>query len=128
MTLVVVRNGNDGSAIATVARARTSLERTLGLLLRSSIDPHEGLLIERCSAIHTLGMRVAIDVVFLDRYGRVLQMLASVPPNRPLIACRRAHTTIELGRSTPERTDIALGDRLYFEALDEDARGNARPD
>ncbi len=69
--------------------------RLLGLshLPREQVGP--GLLIPRCSSIHTFGMHFALDLVFLDREGRVRSVRRRVPPRR--LACdRRAHSVLEL--------------------------------
>lgn len=56
--------------------------RLLGLagLRREQADT--GLLIPRCSSVHTAGMRFALDLFFLDRDGRVLAVRRGVPPWR----------------------------------------------
>lgn len=59
-----------------------TFERVQGWLKRDSIGPGEGLLICPCASIHTLGMRFAIDVAFLDRRGRILKMVPDVGPAR----------------------------------------------
>jgi hypothetical protein len=78
-----------------VRRADGWLERTLGFLPRSAVGPDEGLWFPRTHAVHTLGMRVALDVVFLDRDGRVLRVAAAVPPGRWEVADRRADAVAE---------------------------------
>ncbi|CAM5790971.1 DUF192 domain-containing protein [Castellaniella caeni] len=54
-----------------------------------------GLLLPTCRSVHTLGLRRALDVVFLDAAGRVLRLAGGVPPNR-LVGCRRAACVLEL--------------------------------
>lgn len=60
----------DGVHVAGAWRATASPERRTGLL---GTDGLEGALwIERCSSVHTFGMRYALEVAFLGRTGRVL--------------------------------------------------------
>ena len=66
-------------------RAVTLWERLRGLLGRSSLGPDAALLIERCGAVHTVGMRFAIDVVFLDRAWRIVRIALDVRPGRLLV-------------------------------------------
>src|SRR6476646_1984189 len=63
--------------VATGFRARL-----LGLagLERERACP--GLLIPRCSSVHTFGMRFALDLVFLDADGRELSRRESIGPRR----------------------------------------------
>ncbi len=56
--------------------------RALGLLVGAPLGPTEGLLISPCSSIHTIGMRYAIDVVFVAADGRVLRVCPDVKVGR----------------------------------------------
>ena len=73
----------DGRPLAARAWASThTFERAQGWLGRDSVEAGDGLLIVPCNSIHTLGMRFAIDVAFLDRGGRVLKLAADLRPGR----------------------------------------------
>jgi uncharacterized membrane protein (UPF0127 family) len=69
--------------------------RLLGLagLRRERVGP--GLLIPRCRSVHTFGMRFAIDVLFLDRAGEVVEARLAVG-SRTVLRCRRAAAVVEL--------------------------------
>jgi uncharacterized membrane protein (UPF0127 family) len=54
--------------------------RGLSGLDREQAGP--GLLIPRCASVHTFGMRFALDLLFLDREGRVLAVRLRVPSRR----------------------------------------------
>jgi uncharacterized membrane protein (UPF0127 family) len=58
--------------------------RLRGLAWRDRSEAGPGLLIPRCSSVHTFGMRFDLDVYFLDRDGRVLSVRRRVPPRRVL--------------------------------------------
>ncbi|HEX6204925.1 MAG TPA: DUF192 domain-containing protein [Solirubrobacterales bacterium] len=58
--------------------------RLLGLAWRSRESAGPGLLIPRCSSVHTFGMRFPLDVYFLDADGRVISARRQVPPRRVL--------------------------------------------
>jgi trehalose synthase len=82
--------------------------RLLGL---SHLEPDEGgpgLLIPRCSGVHTFGMRFPLDLVFLDRAGRPVSFRRGVPPRR-FAWDRRACAVLELPCSSGER--VAAGHR-----------------
>ena len=70
---------------ARVERAATTVDRMRGLLGRSSLGPGAALLIERCGAVHTVGMRFALDLVFLDRGWRVVRVMRNVRPGRLMV-------------------------------------------
>jgi len=67
--------------------------RGLAWRRRSHVGP--GLLIPRCSSVHTFGMRFALDVYFLDRDGHVLSVRHQVPPRR-VLWCRGASAVLEI--------------------------------
>jgi uncharacterized membrane protein (UPF0127 family) len=53
-------------------------ERMRGWLGKRHVGPGDALLISPCNAVHTCFMRTPIDVVFIDRQGRVLAVHANV--------------------------------------------------
>ena len=86
--------------------ARGLRARLLGL---TGLDRSEagGLLIPRCSAVHTFGMRFALDLYFLDQEGRVAATRFAVPPGR-FAFCGDASAVLELpaeaGGEIPSRS------------------------
>ncbi len=68
--------------------------RLLGLALLSADRAGPGLLIPRCSCVHTFGMRFALDLFFLAESGEVLAVRRSVPPRR-LVRCHGAESVLE---------------------------------
>lgn len=76
-----------------------------------------GLLLKGESAIHTFGMRVAIDVVYLDKEGNVLRTTAAMPPSRlgPLV--RGTRNVLELPIGTLAKTHTQQGDRLDIQVV-----------
>jgi len=79
----------------TVTVARGFIQRTRGLAWRKSIPAGTALQINRCSSVHTFGMRFALDLLWLDKQGRTIRVDYEVPPLR-LRSCRQAHSVIEV--------------------------------
>jgi uncharacterized protein len=75
--------------------ATTRISRLLGLALLTREQAGAGLLIPGCRSVHTFGMRFPLDLLFLDRWGRVIEIRRSVPAGR-FFRCRRAATVLEL--------------------------------
>jgi uncharacterized membrane protein (UPF0127 family) len=69
--------------------------RTLGLSHLDLEDAGAGLLIPRCAAVHTFGMRFALEIRFLDADGTVLSSRLAVPPRR-FVAHRGAAAVLEI--------------------------------
>ncbi len=84
----------DDSAL-TLRYAQGFRGRLLGLLAPDALGGAQGLCLQPCRAVHTLGMRRAIDVVFLDRHGRVLRCVERLRPGRAAF-CWRAALAVEL--------------------------------
>jgi uncharacterized membrane protein (UPF0127 family) len=108
----------DGKSVLGVADvAESPLSRMVGLLGRDSLAPGEGLVLRPCAMIHTCFMRFAIDVVFTDRQGTVLQRLESLRPFRLAWGGWRAAQAIELPAGTLRRAAVAPGARLVLEPV-----------
>lgn len=86
--------------------------RLRGLLGRRRLEADEGLLLRPVGAIHTLFMRFAIDVVFLDRDYVVLRVVENVRPWR-FAAARRAKAVLELPTGSAARR-LRVGERLVI--------------
>ena len=98
--------------------ADTSRKRKTGLLKHTKLDAGEGLWIAPCEAVHTIGMKFAIDVLFLDRKRRVLKIRSDMQKWR-MSACLRAHSVLELPSGTAAATETVAGDQLEFEKYEE---------
>lgn len=107
-------NDRTRSAVALeVDMAVTRSARRRGLLGRDSIDPTEGLLLSPCKAVHTVGMRFPIDVIFIDGDGRAVRVVPALAPWRIAMSAR-AKAVIELAAGTAKASDIQIGDLLYL--------------
>jgi hypothetical protein len=69
--------------------------RLLGLAFLERREAGPGLLIPGCASVHTFGMRFALDVVFLDAAGGVLEERFGVLPRR-VISRQSAAAVLEL--------------------------------
>jgi uncharacterized membrane protein (UPF0127 family) len=78
-----------------VRLARGLRARLLGLAGLDREEAGVGLVIPRCSSVHTFGMRFALDLHFLDREGAVVATRRAVPPKR-LAFCGGASAVLEL--------------------------------
>ncbi|BCG01022.1 hypothetical protein PPGU19_055900 [Paraburkholderia sp. PGU19] len=109
----LVHRGELGYIVVEVADR--AVERMRGLLGRSRLDADRALWLEPCNAVHTLGMRFPIDVVFIDRRGCVLSIHRNVGRARVLV-CWRARATLEMCAHATQALRIEVGDRLEWRA------------
>jgi len=98
--------------LATVVEtAFDSASRRTGLLGRAGLADDAALVIAPCSAVHTFGMRFAIDVIFAARDGRVLKVRTMMPSGR-VSGSLRAFAVIEMAAGAAARAGLAAGHRL----------------
>ena len=120
MHLVRVRNVTRGSTLARRAEvAGTPLRRVIGLMGRRAWVANDVLLVRPCNAIHTLFMRMPIDVVFATREGVVLDVWPARPPWRLGPVVWRAAWVLELPAGTIAASGTRLDDRLVLARVGE---------
>jgi uncharacterized membrane protein (UPF0127 family) len=110
----IVLVGRDGQIVCERCRlATTPLARLRGLLGRRELPPGHGILLRPASSIHTLFMRFAIDVAFLDANLRVLEVRAAIVPWRAAWH-RGADAILELAAGECDRLRIRPNDHLAW--------------
>lgn len=98
---------------ANVEVADSGAARSKGLLGRDGLASGEGLWIVPCEAVHTIGMRFPIDLVYINRKNVVKKVRSNVRPWR-LSGCLTAHSVIELAPGTVLASETRRGDTLEF--------------
>jgi uncharacterized membrane protein (UPF0127 family) len=95
-----------GDLTLLVAGDRRSRRR--GLARLDALPAGHALLFERCRSVHTLGMRFALDLLWLDGDGTLVRLDQAVEPRR-VRTCLRARAIIEAAAGDGERFAAALG-------------------
>ncbi|NQU09451.1 DUF192 domain-containing protein [bacterium] len=93
--------------------ANSVLKRMVGLLNRKVFAPGEGLLLDKCYGIHTVGMRFPIDVLFLSRDLCVMRAVKALPPLRTCMV-RHAVYVLELPEGAIDRSQTVAGDQIQI--------------
>jgi uncharacterized protein len=120
MRYVRVRNETRGVTLtARAIAAERFWLRLRGLLGRPRLEQGEGLLITPCRAVHMMGMKYPIDVIFLDRDGRVLGIERELEPGAKSAWYRSARHALELPAGTADVSATAPGDLLVIESVEE---------
>ena len=96
----------DEKVLATLEVADSVGGRTRGLLGRDGIEG--ALLLTPAKSVHTIRMKFAIDVAFLDREHNVLRVV-TMPPNRLGMPQWRARSVIEAEAGSFERWGLRVG-------------------
>lgn len=97
--------------------------RLFGLMGKTREQAGAGLMLRPCRSIHTAFMRFAIDVLFLDKHGRVLKLCSGVKPWRVAWAPWRTSAVLELpagdARSRGFETGCVLSETTFSNAVGE---------
>jgi uncharacterized protein len=91
-----------------------------GLLGREGLAPDQGMLFETGPLspfmwMHMFFMRFAIDIVFLDRDGRVIKINRALKPWRVSSVVFGARSALELASGAVERSATQPGDQVMLE-------------
>lgn len=97
----------DARVLASAEIAKDRASRRRGLL---GNDQYEGaLVLEGCRWVHTIGMRFAIDVAYLDAEGIVIKT-NHMPRYRVGVPVRHAKSVIEAEAGAFARWGLQVGD------------------
>lgn len=95
-----------GGLALLVAGDRRSRRR--GLARLDELPAGHALLFEHCRSIHTIGMRFALDLLWLDGDDRLLRLDRDVGA-RSVRTCLQARAVVEARAGEGERFATALG-------------------
>ena len=91
----------------TLLVADTRLARARGLAGLDELAAGHALVLKPCRCVHTVGMRFALDLLWLDGGGELVRLDAAVRARR-VRGCLRARAVIECGAGEGERFAAAL--------------------
>ena len=100
---------DDGEVLSTLEIAESARARSRGLLGRDGIEG--ALLLQPAKSVHTIGMRFAIDVAFVDTDMVVVRTVTMKRwrLGRPV---PKAHGVIEAEAGAFARWNLRVGDQL----------------
>jgi len=110
----LVDAANGRVVVPRLELALDSASRRKGLLGRDGLEEGAGLVIAPSNSVHTFFMRFAIDIVFLNRSGRVLKIRPRVPAPRIALSAT-AHAVLELPAGAAVAAGINVGDLLALQ-------------
>lgn len=115
----LINRDNGRRVVDSLAIADGFFSRLIGAIARLRWLPGNGLLIVPCQGVHTWLMRYAIDVVMLDRQGRVLMVHRHVRPWNVIPATQGTYAVLEMPAGSAE---INMGATLRLRAACNDRR------
>ena len=94
-----------------IRHASTPWQRLIGLLGSPPLSEGHALWLSPCRAVHSMGMRHAIDVVFVNADNVVCAVQAPLRPWRAAV-CLRASAVLELRAGAAAAYGILPGDKI----------------
>jgi uncharacterized membrane protein (UPF0127 family) len=112
-------NQSKGTILCERLESAVSMaEQSRGLLGRDGLEPGSGMLFETGVPfmwMHMFFMRFAIDIVFLDKAGRVVRINHNLKPWRVSSMVLGARKALELEAGAASRSQTAVGDLIRFD-------------
>ena len=84
----------------------TYLSRLRGLMFTKQLDRNKGIYIVPCNGIHMYFMNYAIDVIFIDKDGKVVKTYCNVKQWKLIPYVKRAYGCIEVSVGVIETYSI----------------------
>lgn len=112
-TIKIINSKNGVTIGNKIEFANTFVTRLKGLLGRISLSEGQGLLLVPCSSIHCIGMKFAIDAVFLNQEKQVIGIRENMIPGTRERK-KGAYYVLELASGVVKEKDLQIGDRLEW--------------
>jgi uncharacterized protein len=97
-----------------VTAADTTFARLRGLIGRFSLKSDEGIWVVPSSGIHTLGVLVPLDLIYLDANHRVIHLVEHFPTFRIAPLRVQSESVLELATHTIYSSQTQMGDQLLI--------------
>jgi len=95
--------------------AEDFITRGRGMIGRK-FDTFDAMVFNRCNCIHTMFMRIRIDILFVDLDNKVCYLREKQVSWHPFIRSKEAVAVVELPEGTIAATGTEIGDRLDLNA------------
>lgn len=96
-----------------VELAESLWSRFWGLMGRKKLAPGHALYLRSASSVHTAFMRFPIDIIFLEKDGRVRKVVPALEPFRVALDFGSSGV-LELIADTAAQAQVTAGDKLTF--------------
>lgn len=97
-----------------VTAADTPLARLKGLIGKLSVRSDEGIWVVPSNGVHTLGVLVPLDLIYLDEKHRVIHLVEHFPTFRIAPLRADSDSVLELSAHTIYSSQTQVGDQLLI--------------
>jgi uncharacterized membrane protein (UPF0127 family) len=110
----MIRNITKDTVVAEHPRvAKSILWRMRGMIGRQ-FDDFDALIFRRNNSIHMFFMKMPLDIIFLDRKGKVVGLRENLQPWRMAMKWG-SYSVVELPVGAISKSETAIGDELEVE-------------
>ncbi len=92
----VCERDNGQTLVKSVQHANHFWSRLRGLLGKKILPLDQGLLIEPCNSVHSLGMKFSIAVIYLSKDNQILHLIPELAPGKLGPVIRGSSRVLEL--------------------------------
>jgi uncharacterized protein len=103
----------------SVTAANTMFSRLRGFIGRLKLGADEGIWLVPSRGVHTLGVLIPLDLIYLDENYRVIHLVEYFPTFRIAPLMTQAESVLELPTHTIYSSQTQLGDQLVICVADE---------
>lgn len=96
-----------------IKKANTFSKRLVGLMFKRSLQ-NKGILLSPCNSVHMFFMRFSLDIVFVDRDGRIVLSIKELKPWRVSPIVKTSYYVIEMPCGSIERFNLHEGKRIVI--------------
>lgn len=112
MTVKLKNLSKDIIVLDDIEIADKFISRLKGLLGKDNLREGQGLKIEPCSSIHTMGMKFPIDVVFVNKDHKIVHIIKDMKPYRLSPIIPKSFYVIETFGGTISNENLEIGDLI----------------
>lgn len=94
--------------VLSVQKTQHWYERLAGLLALPALKKGQGLLISPCNSVHTLGMKYALDLVYLNKQQEIIKLCENIVAQR-FSGCWAAQAVLELPTGSIAQLQLTTG-------------------
>ena len=95
--------------------ANSFFTRLAGLMFQKKLPQGTGLLLVPCNSVHMCFMRFSIDVIYLDKDYKIIEIVKNLKPWIGLSLYSQAWATLEMTAGEAERCGLIVGKKLKIE-------------
>ncbi len=89
--------------------------RLRGWLGRKELEFNEALIIIPCNMVHSLGMKIPTDIIFVGKNGEIIHLMEGMQPGKISPLVKKAHYVIELPAGKIKASATCIGHRILLE-------------